>query len=186
MNNKAVFLDRDGVIIHNRARYVRSWNDVIFYPYSLKAIKLLSNSEYKIFIITNQSVVGRGLLTVRESEQINNQILRKITDSGGRIDQIYTCIHAPQENCNCRKPLPGLILNAQDDHDLDLSKSWLIGDALSDLLAGVNSGIENLILVSTGRGNKQATKFSKEISKINPFLEKNIYTSVKRILQVHR
>lgn len=178
-------MDRDGVIIHNRANYVRSWNDVNFYPFSLKAIKILSSSDYKIFIITNQSVVGRGLLTAGESEQINNKILSKITDSGGRVDHIYTCIHAPQENCNCRKPLPGLILNAQYDHDLDLSKSWLIGDALSDLLAGVNSGIKNLILVSTGRGNKQAAKFSKEISKIDPFLEKNLYTSVKRILKIY-
>lgn len=182
MNNKAVFLDRDGVIIHNRAKYIRSWNDVTFYPFSFKAINLLSSSNYKIFIITNQSVVGRGLMKAEESAFINRELLKMIRSSGGRIDQIYTCLHAPQDQCSCRKPLPGLILNAERDHKLDLTKSWLVGDALSDLQAGINSGIENLILVSTGRGKKQLGNYSMLISKIDPWLEKNLYSSVKRII----
>jgi D-glycero-D-manno-heptose 1,7-bisphosphate phosphatase len=179
---KAVFLDRDGVIIHNRARYIRSWADVKFYPYAIKALQILSQTEYLVFIITNQSVIGRGLVEATIIEDINFRILQSIKNGGGQIDQFYICPHAPQDQCDCRKPKPGLINQAKKDHHLDLSRSWLIGDAYTDLLAGVNSGIGNLIMVSTGRGKRQAALYSSQISTINPIIEKNLQTGVKLIL----
>jgi D-glycero-D-manno-heptose 1,7-bisphosphate phosphatase len=179
---KAVFLDRDGVIIHNRANYIRSWEDVKFYPWAIKALKNLSQTDYLIFVITNQSVIGRGLVDASTIEKINLRILQEIKNGGGRIDQLYICPHAPQDLCTCRKPQPGMIQQAQKEYQLDLSTSWLIGDAYSDLLAGVNSGIKNLIMVSTGRGKKQSALYSTEIHNIHPRIEKNLYNSIKLII----
>ena len=151
----AVFLDRDGVIIQNRENYVRSWEDVEFLPFSLHALKQLSQSSYKIIIFTNQSAIGRGIITIEQADAINQRIVKEITDAGGRIDGLFLCPHAPDDNCLCRKPLPGLILQAAEALSIDLSMSALIGDALTDIQAGIKAGIQTLILVKTGRGQEQ-------------------------------
>jgi D-glycero-D-manno-heptose 1,7-bisphosphate phosphatase len=153
--NPAVFLDRDGVIIQNRENYVRSWKDVEFLPFSLQALKLLSESSYKIIVITNQSAVGRGIITIEQVEAVNQRIIKEITQAGGRIDGLFLCPHTPDDDCLCRKPLPGLILQAAEALSIDLSSSALIGDALTDIQAGIAAGIQTLILVKTGRGQEQ-------------------------------
>lgn len=152
----AIFLDRDGVIIENREHYVRSWADVALYPGAIKALSLINDIPLKIVIITNQSAVGRGIISVEEAEDINNRLLAVIEQSGGRIDAVFMCTHAPQQGCDCRKPRPGLILQAASELNLDLQRSFLIGDALSDIEAGKNAGITRNILVRTGRGEKQS------------------------------
>ncbi len=154
--NSAVFLDRDGVIIQNRENYVCNWEDVEFLPSSLQALKLLGQSSYKIIIVTNQSAIGRGILTIEQADTINHRIIKVITDAGGRIDGLFTCPHAPDDHCSCRKPLPGLILQAADALSIDLPSSALIGDALTDIQAGSAAGIKTLILVKTGRGHEQS------------------------------
>lgn len=151
----AIFLDRDGVIIENVPTYIRSWEEVRFIPKSLYALKNVQNSSYKIVIVTNQSAVGRGILPLDLAWEINHRLVRTIQQAGGRVDGVYMCPHAPEENCNCRKPKPGLILQAADELSLDLPRSVLIGDALSDLLAGQAAGISRLILLRTGRGSEQ-------------------------------
>ena len=153
--NLAVFLDRDGVITQNRENYVRSWKDVEFLPSSLEALKLLSQTSYKIIIITNQSAIGRGIITMEQVEAINQRIIEEITDTGGRVDGLFICPHAPDDHCICRKPLPGLILQAADALSIDLPSSAMIGDALTDIQAGLAAGIKTLILVKTGRGQEQ-------------------------------
>ena len=153
--NSAVFLDRDGVIIQNRENYVRSWKDVEFLPSSLQALKLLSQTSYKIIIVTNQSAIGRGIITIEQAEAINQRIIEEITDAGGRVDGLFICPHAPDDHCFCRKPLPGLILQAADALSIDLPSSAMIGDALTDIQAGSAAGIKTLILVKTGRGQEQ-------------------------------
>ncbi len=174
----AVFLDRDGVIIHNRANYVRSWNQVKIYPFSLSAIRHLSQ-HFFVFIITNQSPIGRGLLEEKVVIQINSELNKRITEAGGRVDQIYYCPHAPEENCDCRKPKPGMIQDAVTDYPIDLSRSWLIGDAISDIQAGINAGISNNILLKTGRGKKQILKSPPGL---NYMIESNLMTAAKKIL----
>ena len=151
----AIFLDRDGVIIENVSTYVRAWEDVHFIPKSLVALKRVQSSPYKIVIITNQSAVGRGILSLELAWEINESVVQAIQQAGGRVDGTYMCPHAPQENCTCRKPKPGLILQASSALQLDLSHSILIGDALSDLLAGQLAGIPKTILLRTGRGKEQ-------------------------------
>ena len=153
----ALFLDRDGVIIENRQDYVRSWSDVAIYTQALKALVKIKSSLHKIFIITNQSVVGRGLISQATAREINDRLVNEIRSSGGRIDGVFMCPHAPDENCSCRKPEPGLILDAASEHSIELKKSILVGDALSDIIAGQSAGVDQNILVSTGRGLAQST-----------------------------
>ncbi len=151
----AIFLDRDGVLIENRSDYVRDWSQVSVLP---DAIRALSNSiirNYKVIIVTNQSAVGRGLMSLKTANEINEQLVNLIHRQGGKLDAVYICPHRPEENCSCRKPKPGLLLQAANDLSLDLSRSWMIGDAWSDLQAGQMAGVRQSILVRTGRGKEQ-------------------------------
>jgi len=151
----AIFLDRDGVIIENREDYVRCWEDVFTYPQALKALQVLSRSNLQLFIVTNQSAIGRGIISYAEAQTINLRLLELINSAGGRIDDVFICPHAPSDLCHCRKPMPGLILSAAHKHQIDLQKSFLIGDALTDLKAGQSAGIHQISLVLTGRGKSQ-------------------------------
>jgi D-glycero-D-manno-heptose 1,7-bisphosphate phosphatase len=152
----AIFLDRDGVIVDNRDSYILNWSDMSIFRDAVDAIAKVSNSGFKLVIITNQSAIGRGLLKLEVAISINERLEKVIVRSGGRIDGIYMCPHSPSDHCNCRKPLPGLILQAANDLSLDLSRSMIIGDAWSDLLAGQAAGIPTRVLVRTGRGKLQS------------------------------
>ena len=153
--NPAIFLDRDGVIIENRSNYVRSWDDVHIYPQALRALANIRDNLYKIVIVTNQSAVGRGFITLDTANEINDRLVAEINKHGGRIDGVFMCPHAPEEYCQCRKPQPGLLLTAAKELSLDLKRSVMIGDALSDLQAGQLAGVDRTILVLTGRGKEQ-------------------------------
>jgi D-glycero-D-manno-heptose 1,7-bisphosphate phosphatase len=156
----AVFLDRDGVIVQNRPDYILAWDDVEFIPRSLSALRRLSARRVKVFIVTNQSAIGRGLVDRKTIDEINTGIIREITVNGGRIAGVYICPHSPAEKCDCRKPEPGLIIRAANEHNIDLGDSILIGDAVTDLRAGFAAGIRKLALVRTGRGVQQETAFN--------------------------
>jgi D-glycero-D-manno-heptose 1,7-bisphosphate phosphatase len=151
----AIFLDRDGVIIENRTDYVRRWEDVHVFPQALQALAKASQGLYKIVLVTNQSAVGRGLMSMAAAEAINHRLAGLIEEAGGRVDGIFLCPHTPEAGCDCRKPKPGLLLQAAKDLDLDLSRSVMIGDALTDLMAGQAAGVGRLALVRSGRGAMQ-------------------------------
>lgn len=155
-----IFLDRDGVIIENRQAYVRSWEDVEIYPQALDALIRAKSSPYKLVIVTNQSAIGRGIIPLRKAWEINNRLVETIRQAGGRIDGVFMCPHAPDANCECRKPKPGLLLQAAGQLCLDLNRSIMIGDALSDVLAGQAAGIPKTFLVRTGLGARQAVEAS--------------------------
>jgi D-glycero-D-manno-heptose 1,7-bisphosphate phosphatase len=152
----ALFLDRDGVIIENCSNYVRSWADVDIYPQALQALVAFRERPYQIIMVTNQSVVGRGHLSLAEAEAINKRLVEVIEAAGGRVDAVLMCPHAPADACECRKPKPGLLLQAAEALSLDLGRSVMIGDALSDVQAGRAAGVGQSILVLTGRGAEQA------------------------------
>ncbi|UCD99275.1 MAG: HAD family hydrolase [Chloroflexota bacterium] len=152
----AIFLDRDGCIIENKASYVRSWSDVTIYPQALQALQRIRKSQYKIFIITNQSAIGRGIISQAAAESINQRLVAEIESAGGRIDRVLTCPHTNEDDCACRKPKPGMIFEAAAQFTLDLKHSILLGDALSDIIAGQAAGIGQNVLVLTGRGHAQA------------------------------
>ena len=163
----AVFLDRDGVIIENRADYILSWNDVQILPGALAALSRLSDTNFKIVIATNQSAIGRGLLTMQIAEDINERLASEIQLAGARLDAIYMCPHKPEDRCPCRKPQPGLILQAAQALSIDLKHSFLIGDAIDDLRAGRAAGVGEVALVFTGRGAQQFA--SPEAEQLKPF-----------------
>jgi D-glycero-D-manno-heptose 1,7-bisphosphate phosphatase len=150
-----LFLDRDGVIIEHRANYVRSWEEVVIYPQALRALANVCHSPLRVVIITNQSAIGRGLISADLSAEINRRLLHEIEAAGGRVDGIFICPHRPEEGCDCRKPRPGLIFQAAQTFNIDLPTSTLIGDNLSDLQAGLAAHISTLALVQTGLGKEQ-------------------------------
>lgn len=163
----AIILDRDGVIIENRDNYVCSWGDVEIYPQALRALASARHSLYKIVIITNQAGIGKGIIPLQTATKINQRLVQIIEKAGGRVDGLYMCPHTPQDQCECRKPRPGMILQAERELSLDLSRSWMIGDALSDLQAGRAAGVGHLALVQTGRGAQQAQL--PESAKLGPY-----------------
>ena len=150
----AVFLDRDGVIIEHRDDYVKSLAEVYFIPGAVEALARLARHDYLTVIATNQSAIGRGLMTRADADAINAHILERIAAAGGRVDGLYLCPHRPEDGCACRKPAPGMLLDAARDLGVDLGASVMIGDALTDVLAAQAAGVKP-ILVLTGLGHRQ-------------------------------
>jgi len=177
----AVFLDRDGVINYNRDDYVKSWAEFRFLPGALAALKRLAIGPFVIVIITNQSAVGRGILDTQGLAYIHAQMTQTILGSGGRIDRIFYCPHRPEDNCPCRKPKPGMLKQAADDLNIDLTRSYLVGDALSDLQAGLTVGcLSSLVL--TGRGTAARDAMSHDIDKACEIFP-DLYAAVDWILE---
>lgn len=176
----ALFLDRDGVIIENRANYVRSWADVEIYPQALAALASIRDTHFKIIIVTNQSAVGRGIISLETAWTINDQLVAAIRAGNGRIDDTFICPHAPEDACDCRKPRPGLLLQAAAKYDLDLGRSIMIGDALSDIEAGINAGLKLAVLLMTGRGLAQIVK--PEAAAFSPItVSEDLFSGLKTI-----
>nr|HID57653.1 D-glycero-beta-D-manno-heptose 1,7-bisphosphate 7-phosphatase [Desulfobacterales bacterium] len=159
---KVIFLDRDGVINRDRPDHVKAWSEFEFLPGSLEAIRLLSNNGYSIILITNQSAVNRRLITEKGLAIIHERMIRRIEETGGRIEAIYFCPHTPDQGCECRKPKPGLIYKAQADYKLDLSKTCMIGDSLKDIECGWKAGCGKTVLVRTGKGKKTEPLLQKD------------------------
>ena len=151
-----LFLDRDGVIIEHRPNYVRSWEEVVILPQALRALASIRSSPLRVVIVTNQSAIGRGLISAEVSDEIDRRLLHEIEAAGGRVDGIFVCPHRPEAGCSCRKPRPGLILQAAQALNIDLPGSTLVGDNLSDLQAGQAAHVSTLALVKTGLGEEQS------------------------------
>jgi D-glycero-D-manno-heptose 1,7-bisphosphate phosphatase len=151
MVHPAIFLDRDGVINANRTDYVKSWAEFCFLPGALAALRKLATLGWQTVVITNQSAIGRGLVSQAIVEQIHRQMIDAIHEAGGHIHGLFYCPHHPEDGCDCRKPRPGLLLQAQAHLQIDLARSILVGDAVSDLQAAQAVGCLP-ILVKSGRG----------------------------------
>ena len=137
---KTVFLDRDGVINQERSDYVKSISELEIYPNVAKNIKLLKDAGFLVVVITNQSAVNRGIITHEMINQIHNSIQDHLKKHGTFLDGFYYCPHTPNENCNCRKPKPGLLQQAILELNIDLNSSWMIGDSDSDIEAADSVG----------------------------------------------
>ena len=148
----AIFLDRDGVLIENRSDYVRDWSQVKIIPEGMLPFSLAPSKNYKIVIVTHRSAIGRGLILRENAEEINRRLVNLIQQQGGQVDGVYVCPHKPDDDCFCRKPRPGLLLEAAKDLSIDLQRSWMIGDAWSDVQAGQKAGLRHTIILRTGRG----------------------------------
>jgi D-glycero-D-manno-heptose 1,7-bisphosphate phosphatase len=143
---RAVFLDRDGVINADRSDFVKSWDEFVFLPAALEALAALSQSPCKVVVVTNQSGIARGLLTESVLRQMHTRMIEQVRASGGRIDAVYYCPHAPDVGCSCRKPAPGLFLEAAGHLGIDLGASWAIGDGYRDVQAANRAGVKAILL----------------------------------------
>jgi len=144
----AIFLDRDGVINRNRSDYVKSWAEFVFLPGSLEAIKWLSMTDYWIVVVTNQSAIGRGIVTAEAVDDIHRRMVEAVRSAGGRIDAVVTCPHRPDEGCLCRKPAPGMIWETARQLPVDIFASYFIGDAESDIVAARAAGVRPVLVLS--------------------------------------
>jgi len=140
--NKAAFLDRDGVINRkaHKGEYITRWEDLRFLPGVAEAIALLKQSGYLVVVITNQRCVAKGQITIPELEALHQRMREHLAKSGAVIDAVYYCPHEKEPVCRCRKPAPGMLLDAARDHKIDLTASWMIGDSKIDVEAGRNAG----------------------------------------------
>jgi len=156
--SRAVFLDRDGVLTRERPDYVKTPDELEILPGIEAPLREIQKRGFQIVIITNQSVVGRGLTTHDEISRIHEKLRVELALLGCRIDAIYYCPHRPDEGCNCRKPEPGLILKASRELGIDTAKSWMIGDKEMDLEAARRAGCRGIRVPTNGNGLKEAVR----------------------------
>ena len=162
--NKAFFLDRDGVI-NTELDYVCESEHFHFINGVFDACRIILSQGYKIIVITNQSGIARGYYTLNQFSELNTWMLQEFQKEGIEVTDVYFCPHHPNiglaayiEDCECRKPKPGMILRAKNEHNLDLEQSVLVGDRISDIEAGSNAGISSLFLVdAAGKKNSIAS-----------------------------
>lgn len=141
---KAVFLDRDGVINKNKIDYVKTIDELEIFPSIEIPIKNLKKNNFKVIVITNQSAVNRKLLTIEQLNKIHLSIQQYLNGFETFIDKFYFCPHKPDENCDCRKPKTGLLLQAINEFQIDPTLSWMIGDSVSDIQAGLAVGCKTI------------------------------------------
>jgi len=156
MRRRAVFLDRDGTI-NREVGYLRDPTQLELLPGAAKAIKLLNENGFLTLIITNQSGVGRGYFTEETLHRIHEKLQNLLAKEGAFIDAIYYCPHAPDANCECRKPETGLLRQAVIDLGVDLKHSYVVGDKWSDLEIGHRIGCKT-VLILTGYGRQNLAK----------------------------
>ena len=160
--NKYVLLDRDGVINYDSDNYIKSPDEFIIMPESIKALSMLYKNGYKIIVITNQSGINRGYYTKDTLDNIHKKLSDELDKHQVKIEKIYYCPHIPEEDCKCRKPSPKLLLQAIEEYNIDTSNLFFVGDKLSDIQAGLSAGIKTA-LVLTGKGAKTLQKHKQEI-----------------------
>lgn len=147
MPHKTVFLDRDGTIMQD-AVYSVGPNTIVILPGVIAALKRLLAAGWKLVIITNQSGVSRGTFTETDLNQFHQHLRNRFAQNEITFEAIYYCPHQPEDACNCRKPFPGMLLQAAREHNLDLPNSWMIGDRPADIGAGQAASCRTIRVLS--------------------------------------
>ncbi|RIW28599.1 HAD family hydrolase [Bacillus salacetis] len=154
--NKAVFLDRDGVInevLSKRVKFVNKPSDIHYLKKVPDAIRILNNAGFKVFVVTNQGGVGLGYLTEAGLERIHSTMKKDLKAQGGIIEEFASCTHKPYEGCACRKPEAGMIISLAENHNIDLSLSYMAGDREADIEAGRKAGCTTILIAEENEGN---------------------------------
>jgi D-glycero-D-manno-heptose 1,7-bisphosphate phosphatase len=149
--NRAVFFDRDGTLIVEK-NYLHKPEDVEIFSGASDALKKLADAGFKLFIVTNQSGIGRGYFTLADAESVNDHLCAEFARDGIRFEKIYIAPEAPDAPSRGRKPSPQFLFDARDEFNLNLAQSFFIGDKLIDLECGWNAGVKKSIFVRTGYG----------------------------------
>lgn len=155
----ALLCDRDGTIMENRRDYVREPEHIRLFPDAVQALRQVSESGTPIILVTNQSVAGRGILTVGQVVNLHRRVVDLLSAAGVQVEGTYICPHAPTDACSCRKPAPGMIQEALARFRLDPVRTALVGDAVDDMLAARRAGVLG-VMVRTGRGADQAARLA--------------------------
>lgn len=175
--NRAVFIDRDGVIIQEPPHYPHTNDQMILIPKTGDAIRLLNENDFRIVIVTNQAGVAKGYYTEDDVISFNKLMIKELERFGVRIDAVLYCCHNPSANCDCRKPKSGMLKDAEKKLDIDLKRSFMIGDKKIDIDTGKNVGSKTC-LVLTGHGTEELKKYDIGYD----FIAKDLYDAVEKIL----
>jgi len=185
--NRAVFMDRDGTVCEE-VGYLDSVKQMRLIPRSAAAIKLLNHRGFKAVVVTNQSGVARGIFPEARLEELHAEMNRLLREAGAYLDAIYYCPHHPTEGlppylreCNCRKPAPGLLLEAAAHLNIDLPSSYMIGDHLSDIECGQRVGAETILLL-TGHGRDSLSKIESNL-KPPAYIAADLYEAVQWVIE---
>jgi len=162
--SRAVFLDRDGTIIKEK-EYLRDPAQVEVFSGAVVALKQLAEAGFQLFMVTNQSGVGRGYFTIVDVEKVNARVFDEFTRHGAMFQKIYIAPEAPDQSSRGRKPSPQFLFDARDEFGIDLANSYMIGDKLIDLECGWNAGVRACILVRTGYGLETERKYSSQLAR---------------------
>ncbi len=188
LKNRAVFIDRDGTL-NVEKNYVHKISDFEFIAGAPEAVRLLNENGFKVIVISNQSGIARGFFTPNDVHMLQDYIQRELHKEKAHIDAFFYCPHHPEgtieefrKECDCRKPKEGMLRQAEKRFNLDLSRSFIVGDHLSDvrLKEKVNS---TMILVRTGHGNKTLDQLAAEAIKPDQ-IEENLLEAVKKIIHI--
>ncbi len=161
---KTVFLDRDGVI-NKEVGYLYKTDDFEFIDGVFEACKFFQKLGYKLVVITNQSGIARGYYQEKDFHTLTQWMLAQFDNQSIDILDVFFCPHGPESTCMCRKPQPGMLIEARDKFDIDMANSWMIGDKEADISAANAAGINNTILVKSGHSIDEANTQAKFILK---------------------
>jgi len=183
MAKPAAFLDRDGVINQKapEGQYVTRWEDFHVLPRVVEGIAQLNRAGISVIVVTNQRCVAKGLISEVELQKLHQQMFEYFAKCGATIDAIYYCPHAVEPPCLCRKPAPGMLLEAARAHGLDLAASWMMGDSDIDMQAGKNAGCKTIRLSQkeqTGGDTVSARTLPTEIDEV----ASSLLEAVRKIL----
>lgn len=174
---KAAFLDRDGVINRKapEGEYVTRWEDMEFLPGTREAIRLLNDAGFLVVVVSNQRCVAKGLITTEQLDSMHARMCREFQAAGATIDAVYYCPHDYQPPCVCRKPQPGMLLDAALAHDVQLAASWMIGDSDHDVQAGRTAGCSTAQVVADGKSTHGCADL----------VATSLLDAARKILQLH-
>ena len=151
MLKRVVFLDRDGTINRDSSDYIKSREEFKFLPGSLEAIRNLTSNGFVNIVITNQSAVPRNLISLNELEFIHTMMAQMVSRNEGAIKDVFYCPHRPEDDCDCRKPKPGLIQQAREKYEIDLTAAVMVGDSAEDIECARRAGCGRAVLVKSGK-----------------------------------
>jgi len=191
VSRRAIFMDRDGTLCEEMG-YVNHLTRSRLLPKSLEAIRLANEQGWLVIVATNQSGVARGLFTEEMVQSVHRQLRERAEAGGARIDALYFCPHHPREgsapwraDCDCRKPRPGMLLRAAREHDIDLTRSWMIGDGFPDIEAGKAAGVR-VVQVLTGYGRGLVEHHQDEYRSRPDYTAEDLLDAVRHIVSRDR
>ena len=181
MSQPAVFLDRDGTL-NEEMGYINHLSRFRLLDQAVPAIRRLNAAGVKAVVVTNQSGAARGYFPISLVDEVHGRLQQLLAAGGAHLDGVYTCLHGPDDGCACRKPRPALIQQAARDLDLDLDRSYLVGDRYKDMETAANAGIPGiLVLTGYGRGEYDYLRPAQTVQPV--FVAPDLEAAVARILQ---